>query len=82
MINPGRCKFPTYSPDCYDDALAIFNSLQKTVDADALFITGKCYQEGLVVERNAGLAQYYFYNAALQGSKDANTALNAILSSG
>ncbi len=73
-----KLKFYTACPDSMDDAGFVFDSIVSRGGAEALYLTGKCYQEGVSVEKSIDMAKYYYYNAWLNGSDNAKAAMEEL----
>lgn len=73
-----KMKFYCANPDSLDDAHALFDRLAERTDADAYFVMGNCYREGIAVKQNNESAGYYYYNAWINGSKEARTKLDEL----
>jgi TPR repeat protein len=73
-----KMKFYASTPDSNEDAKALFRTIEKRNDGDALLILGRCCREGIGIEKNDDMAKYYFYNSWLSGSENAKSELAAM----
>jgi TPR repeat protein len=73
-----KMKFYASTPDSNEDAKALFKTIEKRSDGDALLILGRCCHKGIGIEKNDDMAKYYFYNSWLSGSENAKSELVAM----
>ena len=71
-----KIKFYASSPGSVDDARELFEMIARQEDKDSFLVVGRCYLEGVGIEKNVDMAKYYYYNSWLKGSENAKTELD------
>ena len=73
-----KLKFYSMFKNQREDASLVFHRLERQTDRDSFYALGKCYQEGIFVKQDLGLAAYHLETAASLGSAAAEQELSKI----
>lgn len=73
-----KLKFYSMFKSQKEDASLVFHRLERQTDRDSIYALGKCYQKGIFVKQDFGLAAYHLETAASLGSAAAEQELSKL----